>query len=80
MTQSSYPTMSEDLKFFWESFTRVHEEYIENLQEPCKKTVKKFLDKIVLDAGLDPNNFRLVWKLPDIEYHLSPTTAKEVEP
>lgn len=63
--------MERDLKFFWDAFIRAHEEWVRGIQERMSPILEEFLKPIIEEAGLDPKDFKIVWRRPELEYYQS---------
>ena len=56
-----------DVRLFWNTFMDAHEHYVKAGQEVIEKHLRKKLDSILIQYGLDPDDVRIVWKRPEIE-------------
>ena len=63
--------MEEDVRFFWDVFIKAHEEWVMGIQKRITPILEEFLRPIIKEAGLDPNDFKIVWRRPELEYYHS---------
>jgi len=65
------------LRNFWNVFMEAHDKYVKAGQSVVEKRLRETLDPILVRHGVNPRDFKIIWKRPEVEYDSLRSTKTE---